>query len=464
MADNKITVTLTAKNDLSGSLASAGRELQEFASQADKIGSRFEAAGLRIGAMGLAANAGLSRLGLDLKSVVESSIDAQKALFGIASTAGINGAAAEAIAGKWSLALDQIAKQTNQTKSQLITAFQDMVAKGISEQDALKMLAPIGKAATATSSSIRDIAVTVSASFSKMEISGDRVAKVLDVMAAAGDAGAFELKDMAQYMDMLTAKSASLGAKGEASMTQLAAAAQMARKGTGDASSAANNLANWLDKLNASSTANTFKDIGVDLEKLKQNARQSGDFIGYMLAEIKKITGGDAAKIAKLFPDVQAGSYAQLATQTENLKEYFNIVNKAGEATGVVNEKFDTMMRTTSAKLDSVQINLASAIEGSKVVQGLLSSLDGLGKWASEHPEIAGFIGIGAASTAAVGLVGGAVVAGIGATISAIGSLTSAAIGLGGLLVANPVLAVLFGVAAGAIHFRRPVPNQGARV
>ena len=144
MADNKITVTLTAKNDLSGSLASAGRELQEFAAQADKIGSRFEAAGLRIGAMGLAANAGLSRLGLDLKSVVDSSVDAQKALFGIASTAGINGAAAEAIAGKWGRALDQIAKQTNQTKSQLITAFQDMVAKGISEQDALKMLAPIG--------------------------------------------------------------------------------------------------------------------------------------------------------------------------------------------------------------------------------------------------------------------------------------------------------------------------------
>ena len=247
MADNKITVTLTAKNDLSGSLSSAGRELQDFASKADAIGSRFEAEACA-SSHGLAANAGLSRLDLDLKSVVDSSIDAQKALFGIASTAGINGAAAESIAGKWSSALGQISKETNQTKAQLITAFQDMVAKGISDQDALKMLAPIGKAATATNSSIRDIAVTVSASFSKMEISGNRVTKVLDSMAAAGDAGAFELKDMAQYMDMLTAKSASLGAKGEAGMTQLAAAAQMARKGTGDAASAATNLpTGWIN-------------------------------------------------------------------------------------------------------------------------------------------------------------------------------------------------------------------------
>ena len=143
-----------------------------------------------------------------------------------------------------------------------------------------------------------------------------------------------------------------------------------------------------------------------------------------------KITGGDAAKLQA----VPGCAGWQLCAISRRISRNISHSQKAGEATGVVNEKFDTMMRTTSAKMQSVQINLASAIEGSKVVQGLLSSLDGLGKWAADHPEIAGFIGIGAATTAAVGLAGGAIVAGIGATITAIGSLSSAVIGLGLLL------------------------------
>lgn len=447
MTDNKINVVLTAKNELSGALSVAGRELQDFASKADAIGSRFESAGLRIGAMGLAANAGLSKLGLDLGSVASASISAEKALFGIASTAGINGAAAETIVSKWSLALNQIAADSNQTTSEIITAFSDLVAKGIDEKDAIKMLAPIGKAATATGADIRDIAVAAGAGFSKLNIDADRLTKALDMMAKAGDLGAFELKDMAGYFDMLTAKSASLGAVGEGALAQLAAAAQIARRGTGDAASAATNLANWLDKLHARSTDEAFfKRFGVDLEKVKKEARESGDFIGYMVAKIRDITGGDATKISRLFPDVQAGSFIKQAVADLDL--YKKMADEATQATGVVGEKLDTQMRSSAEKLKAVEINLSGAIGASSVINTLLGSLESLADWAAKHPDIAGLIGVGVATTAAIGLVGGAVVAGIGATITAVGSLSGALTGLSTLLLANPVVAVLLGVGA----------------
>ncbi|CAH1387018.1 phage tail tape measure protein [Candidatus Nitrotoga sp. M5] len=427
----------------------ASNGLRRFGAGAEAVGRSMEGIGLRIGAMGLAANAGLSRMGLDLTSVATSAIDAEKSLIGIASTAGINGDAAKDVADKWGDALFGIAKGANQARSDVIVAFQDLVGKGINDQDALKMLAPIGRAATATSSNISDLASATAAGFTKLEIDAGRVGKALDIMAQAGDRGAFELKDMAQFFDMLTAKSADLGVKGEAALAQLAAAAQIARRGTGDAASAATNLANFLDKLNAVTTAKQFAKIGVDLSEIKDEARASGDFIGGMIAKIKELSGGDAAKISALFPDVQAGSFARQAVR--DIELYRDIALDAAAATGVVGEKFDTQLLGTAEKLKGAQINLEAAISASDAIKKLSDALEGLSDWAAKNPDTAAMIGIGLATTAAVGLVGGAIVAGVGTLITTVGALSKALSGVATFMLANPVVAVILGVAvAGA--------------
>ena len=445
MEDNKAKIILSAEDQLTGVLNKAGGEMDGFAAKATRMGAQLESAGLRIGAMGLAANTVLAKMNLDLGSLTKSALDAEHALLGIASTANIYGAAGADAVGKWSVALDKIAKDTNQTKAQVITAFQDMVAQGINEKDAMSMLAPIGKAATATGATIRDITVAATAGFSKMHIPTDQLAKTLDILARAGDLGKFELKDMAGYFDMLTAKAADLGIKGQAGMAQLAAAAQVARIGTGDASQAATNLSNWLDKLNASVTYKAFEKAGADLDALKEKARASGDFIGSMLQQIKDLThGGNESEISALFADVQAGGFVRLAVR--ELEKYTDLAGKAAAATGDITNKYGTMMQATSEKMKGAEINLSTAITNSNVIKNVLERLEGLADWAAKHPDLAAFLGIGLATAASAGLVGGAVIAGIGATITAVVSLTGVMSALGVVLLANPIIAILLGV------------------
>lgn len=448
MEDNKAKIIVSAEDQLTGVMNKAGRELDGFGAKAEKMGAQLEKAGLRIGGLGLAANSMLAKMNLDVGGLTKSALDAEHALFGIASTANIYGAAGEAAVGKWSGALEQIAKKTNQTKAEIITALQDMVAGGISDKDAMAMLEPIGRAATATGAKIKDIAVAATAGFSKMNIPTDQLAKTLDILARAGDLGKFELKDMAGYFDMLTAKAADLGMRGQTSMAQLAAAAQIARRGTGDAASAATNLSNWLDKLNAAVTYDNFdKILDINLDKLKEKASASGDFIGSMLQQIKDLThGGNASEISALFADVQAGGFVRLAVR--ELDEYNKLAEKAAAATGDISNKYDTMMQSNSEKIKGAEINLSTAITNSDVIKNILAALKGLSDWAAAHPDLAAFLGIGIATTAAVGIVGGAVIAGIGATVTAIGALSGALSTMSVFLLANPVIAALLGVAA----------------
>ena len=60
------------------------------------------------------------------------------------------------------------------------------------------------------------------------------LASSFDIMAAAGKAGGFELKDMAQYLPSITALASSKGMTGQQGLGQIAAALQIVRRGAGD--------------------------------------------------------------------------------------------------------------------------------------------------------------------------------------------------------------------------------------
>jgi hypothetical protein len=146
---NSIQVILSAVDQLSGPLGSASKKLDDFGAKAEHIGRKLESAGLRIGALGAAGQAGLSRLGLDLNTLTGNAIDAEKALYGIANTAGFSGEKARAMVGEWTIAVNQIAVATNQSQDRITAAFNDMIAKGVGPESAVAMLKPIGQAATA---------------------------------------------------------------------------------------------------------------------------------------------------------------------------------------------------------------------------------------------------------------------------------------------------------------------------
>lgn len=421
--------------------SAATSAMESIGAKAETIGRKFESIGVRVGGLGAAVQGGLSRLDLDLVSVTSASIDAEQALYGIATTAGKSGEEARAAVSQWSRAVDQIAVATNKGQAEVILAFQDLVAKGISEQDALRMLEPIGRAATAAGAEIRDIASSANAAFQSLGIAPERLGKALDIMAQAGKAGAFELRDMAQYFDLLTVKSELLGSKGEAALGQLAAAAQIARKGAGDAGTAANNLANFLDKLSAPVTAKAFEKFGLNLADEVKKGLASGDLIGYFGQLVQDVTKGDAAKVSALFSDIQAKNF--IAPLIQNLEEYKRIRNDALSASGVVDQDFQTATQSMAATFEQLRIAGQAAMTSSQVVQSLLSGLKSLAQWAAEHPNIIAMLGIGSAAAVA----GGAVIVGIGAVLTSIGTLTTALTAMSVFLAANPIVLAIMGVA-----------------
>lgn len=448
MADNQIKTSIVLKlvDEMSAQVQAAVNKskghLEAFGAQAEKVGRAMESIGTRIGAIGGALQVGLSRLDLDMGSIAKAGIAAEKALYGVASTAGKSGEDARASVASWTQAVNQVAVASNQVQAEVITAFQDLVAKGISDADAVRMLEPIGRAATAAGAGIRDIASSANAAFQNLGIAPERLGKALDIMAQAGKAGAFELRDMAQYFDLLTVKSSLLGSKGEAALSQLAAAAQIARKGAGDASTAANNLANFLDKLSAPVTAKAFADFGLNLGEEVKKGLASGDLIGYMGQLIAQVTQGDASKVSALFADVQAKNF--IAPLIQNLEEYKRIRDEALGASGVVARDFETSMQSMSATFDKLKIAGQAAIGSSEVVKSLLASLTSLAEWAAAHPDAVAILGIGSAAA----LAGGALVAGIGAIVTSIGTLATALSGMAAFLAANPVVLAVLGVAA----------------
>jgi hypothetical protein len=444
--------------NLGGSLAKLDAELakeknaKEFQARIDAIGNKavaagqkMESIGLRLGGVGIAGQAALGQVGLDMRSLVGGAMDVEKSLYGIASTAGLTGDQARQAINAWSGQINQIARDTNQQQSSVVAALNTLVAKGLPTETALAMLAPIGQAATAAQGDILSMATATEASFSKLGLTVAEAGKGLDIMAQAGKSGAFELRDMAGYFEMLTSKAEVLGIKGTSGLAQLASAAQISRRASGDASSAANNLGNWLNKLNAASTAKTFETMGADLEAVKQRARESGDFIGGMADEIKRMTGGDTAKIAKLFPDAEAGQFVQRLIL--DLEDYRKIGAESFAAVGVAAKDFDTQMQSSAAQMDKFRIGATASVNDGGAMREILDTLNGITTWANANPELAKWLIFGTAGLA----MGGAAIAGIGAIVTSIGTMIPAMAAVGTFLAANPVTAAILGFGAGYV-------------
>ncbi len=150
---------------------------------------------------------------------------------------------------KMGAGLLEAARRANQLPEALQAGVDTLAGFGLTPADAVRMIAPIGRAATAYKAEIADLSAAGFAVVDNLKVPIDQTGRVIDVMAAAGKAGAFEMKDMAQYFPTLTAGYQALGQKGVGAVADLAAALQIARKGAGDSASAATNIANVLQKI-----------------------------------------------------------------------------------------------------------------------------------------------------------------------------------------------------------------------
>lgn len=299
-------------------------------------------------------------------------------------------------------AIGAAAKQTsgdvNQFTTDIIKAQDFLVGMGLDVERSTKAMPSIGKAATATGASLEDLSKAGFAAMSNLGVKAEDLAKSFDIMAAAGKAGGFELKDMAQYLPSITALANAKGMTGQQGLSQIAAALQIVRRGAGDASEAATNFNNILQKINSNDAIKNFKKKGINIQKvLKDAAAKGADPLEAALRAINKALGGDMSRIGELFADAQVQK--GLLPLLTGLDDYIRLRDEAANAKGVVDNDFIRMMGTGGEKMKSFQIalqNLTTSIGNALIpVLGSAASalrplVEGLTALVSAHPRIAG--------------------------------------------------------------------------
>lgn len=269
--------------------------------------------------------------------------------------------------------LVKLSPKVNQTTTDLMAGVDAMVTMGTAAADAQGAMPAIGKTATATKSSINDLSLAASSAMQNLRVMPTEIQRMLDGMTSAGNAGAFEMRDMAQYFPQLTASAQFLGMEGVKGINDLAASLQIARRGAGDASTAANNLSDFMGKIVTPQTIKNFKKFGVDVTKELAKAKKNGiSPIEHFIKLIdKKTEGGKGELLTQIFGDKQTLDF--IKPMIAGFDDYLKIRDAANNANGTVAEAYLRRMQDADQKVKSFQISMQNL--GESIGRNLLGPI-----------------------------------------------------------------------------------------
>lgn len=304
---------------------------------------------------------------------------------------------------------------------------------GIDPREAMQMIGPIGRLGTAMKVDIADGAAAASANLQNLKVGLGDTGKALDIMAAGGNVGAFEVKDMARYFPSLTAQAQALGQSGLGAVADLTAALEIARRGAGTSEEAATNIANLLAKINSPTVTRAFaKNFGVDLPAALKAAYAQGKTPMEALAAItQKATGGDLSKLGLVVEDMQAQS--ALRTLILNMDDYRKIRADLGKSGGTVQAAFaqrealdaSVAWQSFTGTMSALAITLGATLLPSvtQFFGWVNTGVSAIARWAQANPELAGQIMTLASAFIAGRMALGALQFGFGSALSGLAAL-----------------------------------------
>lgn len=443
-------------------VSSLGRNVSRTMNDA-AISGRRSMKGLLDNALWQQAAVGAAGVGIAIGASIRTAARFETVLAEIGKTASVS----EVGLQKLSAQVLQLSarSRTNLGPEKLAAGIQDLVAQGLELDDAVASIEALGKVATATNSDLLDVTKTGFQLQSALKIRPIELKATFDALAFAGKQGAFELRDMAQFMPTIAAAAGSLGIQGRQGAISLAAMMQMVRKDAPDAGQAATRLTDAMLKMTAPDAVKNFKKFGVNIEQVLKDAKAKGvNPMEAALAELQRVTGGDVFKLSQIFGDKEAK--LALMSLMKYRKEYDKLRDDAGgaAAAGTVERDFQRSLRTFQGTLTSFQ-NSSQRL-GIAVGQALLPSLtrlaeiitpavEGIASWAAANPGLAtGIVAIGGALAGLVIVV--PIIAGVVGAIGTIGGAIAAAspiiAGLGTVfaIIGGPITIAIAAIAAGA--------------
>ncbi|MFB2538807.1 phage tail tape measure protein [Acinetobacter sp. c3-l95] len=324
--------------------------------------------------------------------------------------------------------IKQSAMDFNQTTADINQGLGILVAGGISSADELAAFAPkLTQATTAMRASWEDLGATTIALRDNLGIGAAGWDRSMNMLATAGKAGQFEVKDMAKWLPSLTPYYQALGIQGEKAVAEIGASLQIARKGAGSADEAANNMRNFLSKLTSPDTLKDFDKAGIDLKTSMQNLVAQGmtpmqamlgvitEYMGtkspQAAAEFNKAMAikddkerqmaidrlAEAYKLGELFQDQQAMSF--IRPMLSNKDEY-NRIHKdslAGAGQDVMGQDFKARMQSPTEQFKNVKIQFTDLVMTigeallpaiSETLTAIKPMISGFANWAKQNPQL----------------------------------------------------------------------------
>jgi hypothetical protein len=318
-----------------------------------------------------------------------------------------------------------------------------LIASGaMSGKDAMGMLPTLTKAATASGADSSQLAQIGIRGMQTFGIKSGEMGKVIDMAITAGQAGGFELKDMARWLPEQMAAAKMSGISGTAGMAKLLAANQASKITAGSNDAAGNNLKNLLLKINSGDTAKDAQKLGINLSGTIAAARGKGidgldAFVGIvdhivgkdknyqaLQTKLKTATGAERKSVLESQTDILQGSaIGQIVQDREALmalvgimsnRDYMADVQKktlAGD--GATDKNFAVMsseagFKTQQAANEKI-FATQTAFENLTPIIG--SAADGFSGFAQELPNLTA--SLVAATTALTALAAAAGAAGL---------------------------------------------------
>lgn len=305
-----------------------------------------------------------------------------------------------------------MANAAHQLPEDMRAAVDVLAGFGLDPRQAVAMVGPIGRLGTAFKVELADGAAAAYANLNNLKVPIADTGRALDIMAAGGKAGAFEIKDMARYFPGLTAQMQALGQSGVGAVSDLTAALQIARRGAGTSEEAATNVQNLLAKINSPAVIRAFqKNFGVDLPAALRQAYARGKTPMEALAEItQRATGGDLSKLGFVIEDQQAQS--ALRTLILNMDDYRKMREQIAREGGTVDAAFrqrelqDASVAWAGFKgqLQALAITLGTTLlpVATRFFGYLNTGIGAISRWAQANPRAAqGLISLAAGLGAA---------------------------------------------------------------
>lgn len=269
-------------------------------------------------------------------------------------TAGRAGPAVEEMIRRTQARYEALALATGQRSRAIAEAAGQLIAAGLQPELIEQLLPTLARTATATGATLSDLSSTAIALNQNLRIGPQEMASALAALAQAGKEGRFELRDMARSFPQLTAAAEALGLRGREGVNSLAAMLQVARRGAATADEAANNLANFLQKITGPETVKHFREMGVDLQAVLADAARRGiNPVEAVVQKIRELSRGNMFRVGELFGDLQVLNFLRPVLRAEGVEEYLRVLQAAGQASrGLIDTDFESRARGMLIQLE----------------------------------------------------------------------------------------------------------------